>query len=86
MIEGFDESSMLILLMKMKGMIILLLKVVDYTNSFCWCIYSIEEDHLDYIRATQNDIRMKVYKGIHEVILLGYVRENVTETLSFPPF
>lgn len=54
--------------------------------AFSWCIYSIEEDHLDYIRATQNDIRTKVYKGIHEVILLGYVRENVTGMLPFSPF
>uniref|UniRef100_A0A6N2KPV0 Helitron helicase-like domain-containing protein n=1 Tax=Salix viminalis TaxID=40686 RepID=A0A6N2KPV0_SALVM len=45
---------------------------------------NVEEDRLDYIRATQSDLRLEIYKGIHEAILRGDVEGNVAGKIIVP--
>jgi len=79
------ELIMLTLSMKGLGAIIPSLKEVVCTNN-SWSMHfiNVEEDHLDYIRANQKDLRTKVYRGIHEAVLNGDVEGFSTGKIIVP--
>ena len=64
-------------------------KEVFYFNNslFVDAFVNVEEDHLDYSRVNQNNLRTELYKEIHDVVSLGNsINANVGKIIIPPSF